>query len=59
MANLDRRLDRLESALAPKGRAVFIWNDYEPGTVEREKARLIEIGSLSPQDRIVAIGWQQ
>jgi hypothetical protein len=59
MANHDRRLDRLEDALAPKGRTVFIWDNHEPGCVEREKGRLIAAGSVGPQDRIVAIGWQQ
>jgi hypothetical protein len=59
MANHDRRLDRLEDALAPKGRTVFIWDNRKPGCVEREKARLIADGLLGPQDRIVAIGWQQ
>jgi hypothetical protein len=55
--NHDRGLDRLEGAIAPKGRTVFIWDDYKPGTVEREKARLIESGSIGPQDHVVSIGW--
>jgi hypothetical protein len=57
--NHDRRLDRLEGAVAPKGRTVFIWDNHKPGDFEREKARLIEIGSLGPQDRMVTIGWQR
>jgi hypothetical protein len=54
---LNRRLDRLEERTALKGRTVFIWNDYEPGCVEREKARLMAAGSLTEQDQVVIIGW--
>jgi hypothetical protein len=55
----NRRLDKLEEVSRPKGRVVFIWNNHKPGCVEREKERLTETGSLSPQHRIVTIGWLQ
>ena len=62
MANHDRRLDRLENALAPKGRTVFIW--YWEGRhpldhVEREKARLIEAGELGPHDKLIVSCWER
>jgi hypothetical protein len=46
-------------AVAPKGRTVFIWENYKPGNVEREKARLIEAGSIGPHDQIIVIGWRK
>jgi hypothetical protein len=58
-ANHDRRLGRLEEISAPKGRTVFIWDNHKPGCVEREKARLIEAGSVKPQDRFISIGWEK
>jgi hypothetical protein len=57
--NHDRRLDRLEDAVAPKGRTVFIWDDYKPGCVEREIARRIEEGSIGPHDEIVRFGFEK
>jgi hypothetical protein len=58
MANHDRRLDRLEEALAPRARTVCIWDNHKPGCVEREKARLVEAGALKPCDEIVVYRWQ-
>jgi hypothetical protein len=55
----DRRLDRLEGELAPKGRTVVIWDDHEPGCVEQKKARLIEAGSIGQHDQIMVIGWER
>jgi hypothetical protein len=59
LANHDRRLGRLEERTAPKGRTVFIWNDYKPGTVEREIARRREAGTIGPHDKIVTFGWKR
>ena len=55
----DRRLDRLEDALTPKGRTVSIWDDHKPGCVERKKAILTANGSLRPEDKIVVYCWQR
>jgi hypothetical protein len=59
-ANHERRLDRLEDVLAPKGRTFFIFDHpFRPGTVEREKAKLIESGSLGPHDQIIVFRWKK
>ena len=58
MANYDRRLNRLEEVLMPKGRQVVIWDDHKPGSVEREIARLIEAGSIGAHDEIVTVSWR-
>ena len=55
--NIDRRLDKLEEAVAPKGRTIIIWDDRRPGCVERKKAELA--GSISPYDHVLTIGWER
>jgi hypothetical protein len=55
----DRRLDRLEIAVAPKGRTIFVWDNYKPGCVEREIGRLTAAGSLTSHDDLITIGWER
>ena len=57
--NHSRRLDKLEEVTRPKGRVLFIFDKGEPGTVEREKAKLIESGSLGPHDEIIVLRWKK
>jgi hypothetical protein len=58
MASHDRRLDKLEEHMAPRGRTVVILHREgrdPPGHVERERARLLECGSVGSRDQILVI----
>ena len=58
--NHERRLDRLEDVLTPKGRIFHTFARLNPEECyEREKARLIEEESFGPHDRLIVYYWKK
>ena len=58
--NHNRRLDRLEDELAPKGRTFHTFARHNPEECyEREKARLIKEESFGLHDRLIVYCWKK
>jgi len=63
MRNLSRRLDGLETTLAPEGKAFIIWGMIEgrrktKAEIDAEFQEAIASGRAKPGDRPLAISWK-